>query len=351
MNVIVGRHPNDQGGFVLDKFSLYYPDNSAILGDTWDLLQGYSFRTAALSGSLNRAGLHGLRAGSIPVAEGAEFDSTKHGLVIDGASAYEDCAYVEFREGETNEQREQRIDAMVHGMVAAYGSQGILSLSYDPVERQQGMTTLESEWRLLKRVAGAMAAPTEPESGPVDRQQGTQAAKEMACPVLVHSRAECHMPSPVSASQVGEPAWAATAEAAAACLRQVRDSGGRLLVLTGAGMSVSSGVPVFRGADGSMSADFLRFLGDFNSARTRHGLDPVDDWFDFSVPEMFREETEKEAWAYWRWRTLRTLVTPAEDYGQLMRIVEFFGPGRCFIECVQIAFVGFAPKYWQPLCV
>ena len=73
--------------------------------------------------------------------------------VIDDASAYEDCAYVDIREGETDEQRERRIDALVHGMVAAYGSQGILSLSYDPAERQQGMTALESEWGLLKRVA------------------------------------------------------------------------------------------------------------------------------------------------------------------------------------------------------
>ncbi len=123
-----------------------------------------------------------------------------------------------------------------------------------------------------------------------------------------------------------------SADAAAACLQQVRDSGGHLLVLTGAGMSVSSGVPVFRGADGSMSADFLRFLGDFNSARARHKLEPVDDWFEFSVPEMFQKETEKESWAYWRWRILRALVTPAEDYRQLMQIIDFFGPEHCFVE-------------------
>ena len=125
---------------------------------------------------------------------------------------------------------------------------------------------------------------------------------------------------------------AASVDAAAACLRQVRDSGGHLLVLTGAGMSVSSGVPVFRGSDGSMSADFLRFLSDFNAARTRHGLELADDWFDFSVPEMFQKATEKEAWAYWRWRTLRALVTPAADYRQLMQIIEFFGRERCFVE-------------------
>ena len=89
MNVIVGRRPDGQGGFVLDKFSLYYPDNSLVAPcmDSWDLVQGYSFRTAALSGSLNRAGLHGLGAGLIPVAEGAEFDGSAHGLVIDDESA------------------------------------------------------------------------------------------------------------------------------------------------------------------------------------------------------------------------------------------------------------------------
>ena len=38
--------------------------------------------------------------------------------------------------------------------------------------------------------------------------------------------------------------------AAAAILKKVKESGGSLLVLTGAGMSVMSGVPVFRNSDG-----------------------------------------------------------------------------------------------------
>jgi hypothetical protein len=114
------------------------------------------------------------------------------------------------------------------------------------------------------------------------------------------------------AAAASAPSWAASANGAAARLRQVRDSGGCLLVLTGAGMSVSSGVPVFRGArkiafflshfiakndinlprqardkhnefrretascagdDGSMSADFLRFLDAYNAARRRNGLE------------------------------------------------------------------------------
>ena len=73
MNVIVGRRRSsgtDQSqAFVLDKFSLYYPDNDAVpaeWGSSWDLLRGYSFRTAVLNGSLNRASLHGLRSDTIP---------------------------------------------------------------------------------------------------------------------------------------------------------------------------------------------------------------------------------------------------------------------------------------------
>ena len=109
---------------------------------------------------------------------------------------------------------------------------------------------------------------------------------------------------------------------ACAALRRVHAGGGGLFVLTGAGMSVSSGVPVFRAADGTMSPDFLRFLGDFNAARRRAGLPEADDWFSFSVPEMFRAATAAEAWAYWRWRILRALVAPAADYAQLDRLVE-----------------------------
>ena len=30
-----------------------------------------------------------------------------------------------------------------------------------------------------------------------------------------------------------------------------------------------------------MSAEFLRFLGDYNAARRRHGLPEAEDWFDF----------------------------------------------------------------------
>jgi len=157
MNVIVGRRPSGAGGgYVLDKFSLYYPNNDAApftatpLGSRWDLLRGYSFRTAALSGSLNRAGLAGLRRGAIPCTAGTSFNRASHGLVIDGASEYEDCAYMDVRASENDEERALRIDRMVEAMVAAYGGEGgVLALSYDPLERAQGLTALEAEWRLL----------------------------------------------------------------------------------------------------------------------------------------------------------------------------------------------------------
>lgn len=156
MNVIVGRRSDGASGFALDKFSLYYPDNAAASstwGQRWPLVQGYSFRTAALSGSLNRVGLDELRRGSVPTAPGTSFDRTEYGLVIDDTSAFEDCAYVETRAGESDEARVARIEGMVKGMVVAYGGQsGILALSYDSAERAQGITALESEWTLLKKL-------------------------------------------------------------------------------------------------------------------------------------------------------------------------------------------------------
>ena len=115
-----------------------------------------------------------------------------------------------------------------------------------------------------------------------------------------------------------------TMEEACKALKQARDEGCGLLVLTGAGMSVSSKVPVFRSADGSMSPEFLAFLKDYNVARERHGLPQVEDWFQFSVPEMFQEETAKEAWAYWRWRIVRARVEPGLDYHHLSRIMNAF---------------------------
>ena len=75
----------------------------------------------------------------------------QHGLVVDDESAFEDCAYVCNVAGESDEERARRIDGMVAALVAAYSGSHILAPSYDPAEREQGMTVLESEWRLLKR--------------------------------------------------------------------------------------------------------------------------------------------------------------------------------------------------------
>ena len=115
MNVVVGRRPSGNG-YALDKFSLYYPDNSAVPSEWhttgWDLLHGYSFRTAALTGTLNRGGLAGLRDGTLPQANATDFDGPfdrhEHGLIVDRGSATEDCAYVEVREGESEMARTRR---------------------------------------------------------------------------------------------------------------------------------------------------------------------------------------------------------------------------------------------------
>lgn len=160
MNVIVGRRPNGSGGYVLDKFSLYYPDNKAAtakFGTEWPLIHGYSFRTAALSGTLNRAGLDDLRQGTIQaVNSGLPFRAEDHGLVIDEDSAYEDCAYVSTPPDETDEMRKQRIEKMVKAMAAAYGGdRGVLAMSFDPVEQAQGVTALQSEWTLLQKQMGS----------------------------------------------------------------------------------------------------------------------------------------------------------------------------------------------------
>jgi NAD-dependent SIR2 family protein deacetylase len=72
------------------------------------------------------------------------------------------------------------------------------------------------------------------------------------------------------------------------------------------------------------------FLKRYNNARKRHNLQKADDWFDFSVPEMFNTETEVEAWHYWRWRILRALVEPAEDYEKLKKITDYFH-GKTFV--------------------
>ena len=85
-----------QGGFLLDKFALYYPDNTAAAeraqGGAWDLLEGYSFRTAALTGTLNRGALDALGRGYLPAEGGTRFAAADWGLVV---STLEDCAYVQ----------------------------------------------------------------------------------------------------------------------------------------------------------------------------------------------------------------------------------------------------------------
>jgi len=47
---------------------------------------------------------------------------------------------------------------------------------------------------------------------------------------------------------------------------------------------------------------------------------------------MFKTETRKEAWDYWRWRVETAYAaSPADDYDSLMKIVKLFGQERCFV--------------------
>merc|ERR1711998_721565 len=90
------------------------------------------------------------------------------------------------------------------------------------------------------------------------------------------------------------------------------------------------------GKDGSMSADFQKFLSAYSAKRPH-----VDSWETFSTGAMFDRETEAEAWAYWRWRILRAqeghLNPFAVDYALLRKLArQYFSPvgnssGRSFV--------------------
>merc|ERR1712046_340796 len=83
------------------------------------------------------------------MGKGTKFDRRDHGLIIDGDSAYEDCAYMEEVADETDEERLNRIDKMIQAMELSLID--TLSLSYDPEEKDKGITALRSEWLLLKK--------------------------------------------------------------------------------------------------------------------------------------------------------------------------------------------------------
>jgi NAD-dependent SIR2 family protein deacetylase len=144
-------------------------------------------------------------------------------------------------------------------------------------------------------------------------------------PLSVHGMATSHEEHPPTEEETDTLSIILTQ--AREALENAREKGAGLLLLTGAGMSVSSGVPVFRNANnGTMSIEFMNFLQDYNISREDHGLKPADDWFDFSRPEMFDLPTERQAWQYWRWRILRAKVTRvAQDYQDLNQLIHSFG--------------------------
>jgi len=120
-------------------------------------------------------------------------------------------------------------------------------------------------------------------------------------------------------------------KAASAIRKAVDCEKSSLLILTGAGMSVKSGVPIFR-SDRTMSPVFLKFLENYNVAQKKHGLEEAESWFAFSVPGMFKTQSRKEAWDYWRWRIETAYAaSPADDYENLMKIVKLFGQQKCFV--------------------
>ena len=141
MNVIAGREKVEEGTFVLQKFSLYYPDNESaysMWGKEWPLIEGYSFRTAAFTGSLNRNSLRTLRE---------DKRCEEFGLLIDDESEYEDCAYLSRGEGRRN-----RIQEMITYLLSSYPP-SFFANSYDP--REEGIAARQSEWNIVKSLHDA----------------------------------------------------------------------------------------------------------------------------------------------------------------------------------------------------
>ena len=154
VNIIVGRRIYDNGNISIDKFSLYYPNNKIAYikyKNNWPILNGYSFRTAVLNGTLNRADLYSLANNEISQNKDHKFLKEDYGLIIDDLSAYEDCAYMSTIENESNTELYNRIKTLVTKMKNAYGGEnGILALSYDSEEKMKKITALESEFKLFE---------------------------------------------------------------------------------------------------------------------------------------------------------------------------------------------------------
>jgi hypothetical protein len=152
INVIKGRRQKN-GVYIVDKFSLYYPDNTKVkvTNGCWPLLQGYAFRTGVfnaekLDNTDNRTLLLRLMNDEL----GGDFKEVKEKyLIIDGPSHHDDCAYMKDEPNETNNGRITRTEEMIKAMSKANEKSKIkyLRSSYDS---QQQITELEREWNLMK---------------------------------------------------------------------------------------------------------------------------------------------------------------------------------------------------------
>jgi len=142
MNVIVGRHSNPGGGYALEKFCLYYPENDSLYEKyktQWPLLDGFSYQTAIFGGDVDvsREVLSDLAASA-------------SGLTIDDVSAYEDAIYWRMGAGD-NDDRLARIESSVQSL-AVLGTRpsGPLALSYDPELSEQGISCAQEEFEIFK---------------------------------------------------------------------------------------------------------------------------------------------------------------------------------------------------------
>lgn len=136
INVIAGRITDAKGRISVQKFSLYYPDNKLCYeawGRNWSLLHGFSFRTGVVKGTLNRI-------------QFIDLCKKVNGLRYDENSLYEDASYFSSDVDEKDESIIHRVNKVIQGLLTY---KHVLSMSFDPSEKENGVTAVESEWKLL----------------------------------------------------------------------------------------------------------------------------------------------------------------------------------------------------------
>lgn len=148
MNVIVSRGdtPTKENKHSVQKFCLYYPDNSMYDDVTvWPLKDGFSLRTAIFEG----LGVGRTLLNRIVDSGGVPDEVSRLGMRVDKASAYEDAIYWEFPKDLPPSDRLAKIQESINKLPDIF-KEGGLSKSYDPVLADRNITVAQEEFDLFK---------------------------------------------------------------------------------------------------------------------------------------------------------------------------------------------------------